>query len=260
MNYLQQYHLQPQILHNQRIGFAPHLHDEVEIVMLFKGSAILTHNGRQFPMQAGDCALLYPDCVHSYASNTAVDVGKFIFSPRGLPELEQIFAAGASLMPVIRREQLEHTGITELAAEILERYSDCTPMEQHAYLFLLAARLLPFCPPQASQKPGGTTLNRVLCYCREHCRSDLTLESVAAALFISPHHISHLFHCRLGMGFRDYVNLLRLNEAEILLRQSDRSVTEIASLCGFGSTRTLDRVFLRHRGMSPRDYRMKVVE
>ena len=95
----------------------------------------------------------------------------------------------------------------------------------------------------------------MLRYCRERYRSDLTLDSVAAALFISPHHISHLFNHRLGMGFRDYVNLLRLDEAEALLRQSDRSVTEIASLCGFGSTRTLDRVFLRHRGMSPRDYR-----
>ena len=255
MNYLQQYHQQPQILHNQRIGFAPHLHDEVEIVVLFKGSAVLTHNGRQFPMQAGDCAFLYPGCVHSYASETAVDVGKFIFSPHGLPELEQTFAAGVSLTPVIRREQLTDTGIPELAAEILERYSRCTPMEQHAYLFLLAARLLPFCPPQEPPEPGGTPLNRVLRYCRERYRSDLTLDSVAAALFISPHHISHLFNHRLGMGFRDYVNLLRLDEAEALLRQSDRSVTEIASLCGFGSTRTLDRVFLRHRGMSPRDYR-----
>ena len=255
MNYLQQYHQQPQILHNQRIGFAPHLHDEVEIVVLFQGSAVLTQNGQRFPMEAGDIAFLYPGCVHGYASETAVDVEKFIFSPRGLAELEQALAAGVAQTPVIRQEQLAGTGITALATEILERYDRCTPAEQHAYLFLLAARLLPLCPPQESREQTGTTLNRVLDHCRAQYHSDLTLESVAAALFISPNHIFHLFHHRLGMGFRDYLNLLRLEEAETLLRQTDRSVTEIASLCGFGSTRSLDRAFLRHRGMSPRDYR-----
>ena len=162
MNYLQQYHQQPQILHNQRIGFAPHLHDEVEIVVLFQGSAVLTQNGQRFPMEAGDIAFLYPGCVHGYASETAVDVGKFIFSPRGLAELEQALAAGVAQTPVIRREQLAGTGITALATEILERYNRCTPAEQHAYLFLLAARLLPLCPPQESREQTDVlTIHRI---------------------------------------------------------------------------------------------------
>lgn len=255
MNYLQQFHGQPQIIRNQQIDFAPHLHDELEIVALFEGSAVLTANGQRFSMQAGDFALVYPGCVHGYASETAVDVGKCIFSPRGLPELERVLAAGLPRTPVIRQKQLVGTGIPELAAEILDRYAHCTAPEQQAYLFLLAARLLPFCPPREQREQTGTTLCRVMDYCREHYGSDVTLAEAAAALYVSPSHLSHLFSHKLGMCFRDYVNLLRLDRAETLLRQSDCSITEIAGQCGFGSVRSFDRAFLRHRGMTPREYR-----
>ena len=86
MNYFHQYHTETQIIHNQKICFAPHLHDEVEIITLFRGSASLTADGLSYTLSAGDFVIIFPDVVHGYAFENNVDVGKFIFSPGTVPE------------------------------------------------------------------------------------------------------------------------------------------------------------------------------
>lgn len=87
MNYLHQHHDGPQILHNQKIHFELHLHSEVEIIALYKGSASLSVDGKSYRMGAGDFLIVFPESLHSYAAEADVDVGKFIFSPEIIPEL-----------------------------------------------------------------------------------------------------------------------------------------------------------------------------
>ena len=48
MEYFHQYHTGPQVIHNKRISYAPHLHDELEIITLFDGSAMLTVDGADY--------------------------------------------------------------------------------------------------------------------------------------------------------------------------------------------------------------------
>ena len=87
MDYFHQYHTETQIIHNQKICFAPHLHDEVEIIALFRGSASLMADGLTYTLSAGDFVIIFPDVVHSYTLENDVDVGKFIFSPDAVPDL-----------------------------------------------------------------------------------------------------------------------------------------------------------------------------
>jgi AraC-like DNA-binding protein len=60
---------------------------------------------------------------------------------------------------------------------------------------------------------------------------------------------------RIKINFCSYINILRVNEACSLLQQSDKSIIEIAEESGFSSLRTFNRAFLRHVGISPREYR-----
>lgn len=56
------------------------------------------------------------------------------------------------------------------------------------------------------------------------------------------------------MPFRQYINRLRVNAAERLLRETDRSITDIAAAAGFSGIRTFNRAFHLNTGMSPRTY------
>ena len=53
----------------------------------------------------------------------------------------------------------------------------------------------------------------------------------------------------------EYIHSLRVEDAKVLLMQTNQSVTDIAEELGFGSIRTFNRVFLEKTGMSPREYR-----
>ena len=56
------------------------------------------------------------------------------------------------------------------------------------------------------------------------------------------------------MPFRQYINRLRVNAAEQLLREGGCSITDIAAAAGFSGIRTFNRAFHLNTGMSPRAY------
>lgn len=63
------------------------------------------------------------------------------------------------------------------------------------------------------------------------------------------------FQSCFGMSYKEFVSLLRLKEAMILLEQSDLSIEKISTKVGFGTIRTFQRQFQSKYNMSPKTYR-----
>ena len=101
MSFFHEYHGEPRIIHNQKIRFEPHLHYELEIIVLFRGRVSLTVGGAEYSMSEGDILIVFPNTVHSYTSEEGVDVGKFIFSPDFLPEIRDVLGASYPKQPII---------------------------------------------------------------------------------------------------------------------------------------------------------------
>ncbi|PWL81714.1 MAG: hypothetical protein DBY18_02965 [Clostridia bacterium] len=254
LEFFHQYNKEALVVCNDRIRYAPHLHSDAEIVALFAGRATLLLDGVEYTLEAGDFAVIFPNRIHSYRADDAVTVGKFIFSPRDLPPLTEIFETQRPQTPVIRAARLRDSGIPQLAQEILSAYADAAPAVRRAYLMLLSAKLVTLCAPEKTQDGDNTAVLRVLAYCEKSFAEPLTLDSVAHALFLSKSYISHIFSDKIGMPFRQYINRLRVNAAERLLRETDRSITDIAAAAGFSGIRTFNRAFHLNTGMSPRAY------
>lgn len=255
MNYFHQYHTEPQIIHNQKICFAPHLHDEIEIITLFRGSASLMADGLGYMLSAGDFVIIFPDVVHSYTLENDVDVGKFIFSPDTVPDLIPILKNERPKSPVIKYEKVSKTNLGALAGEILLSYKSSSVPVQKAYLLLLAGKLLELCEFEERKALNDSIIIKIFDYCKQNFRSDITLTDVANALFVSKSYISHIFCCKLKINFRSYINILRINEAASLMRQDNITVTEAAQRSGFGSIRTFNRAFFKHMGTTPKEYK-----
>lgn len=98
-------------------------------------------------------------------------------------------------------------------------------------------------------------INEVKKYIQEHRSFNITSEDVCKALSCSRSHISHQFKSQTGMSIREYITVLRLNDAKHLLKYSDLSITEIAFTVGFGSSNYFTNVFKKDTGMSPGTYR-----
>lgn len=84
---------------------------------------------------------------------------------------------------------------------------------------------------------------------------DLSLRRLADKVGASPNYISQTLNDHLGVSFFDFVNGFRVDEAEALLRTTDRSVTDIALEVGFNSRSTFNAAIRKHRNASPTEMR-----
>lgn len=87
---------------------------------------------------------------------------------------------------------------------------------------------------------------------------DISLDELAAEARLSPFHFARMFKQSLGVPPRVYLTRIRVDRACELLETTDLSVTEIAFEVGYSTAQGLARVFLKHRHMSPTDYRRAV--
>lgn len=90
---------------------------------------------------------------------------------------------------------------------------------------------------------------------RSRFSEDISLDELAAEARLSSFHFARMFKQSVGVPPRVYLTRLRVEKASELLEQTDLPVTEIAQEVGYSSNQVLARVFIKHRHMSPSDYR-----
>ena len=92
-------------------------------------------------------------------------------------------------------------------------------------------------------------------YMDAHYAEPLSRESVAQAFYLSPNYLSHLFQKCGPMGFNEYLNHIRLEQARMLLKGHDMKVKDIAHACGFADSNYFCRLFRKTTERSPSEYR-----
>lgn len=98
-------------------------------------------------------------------------------------------------------------------------------------------------------------LLQVLDYIHDHLNQDIKLVDLAALIGMSQFHFSHVFKQSMGMAPYQYLLQQRIERAKQLLKQTDRSIMDIAFLCGFNSHSHLSRQFRQMTGTTPKAYR-----
>ena len=83
----------------------------------------------------------------------------------------------------------------------------------------------------------------------------LDVRAIAAVAHISPAHFSRCFRAVFGESPHHYLQRRRVERSMFLLRESDRTVTEICFDVGFNSLGTFSRTFRAIVGQTPSDYR-----
>ncbi len=99
-------------------------------------------------------------------------------------------------------------------------------------------------------------LRQVLDYINEHLDRDINLSDLAELLGISQFHFSHLFKQSLGKSPYQYLLQQRIERAKQLLKQTNRSIMDIALECGFSSHSHLSKQFRQLTGITPKAYRV----
>lgn len=81
------------------------------------------------------------------------------------------------------------------------------------------------------------------------------IRDLAAAAGMHPDHLARAFRLRFGMPIGSYLRRLRLEWAATRLETSDATISAIALAAGFADQSHFTRLFKRHTGLTPREYR-----
>ena len=84
----------------------------------------------------------------------------------------------------------------------------------------------------------------------------LDVKALAAVAFVSPAHFSRSFRTVFGETPHRYLQRRRVERSMFLLRETDRSVTDVCFDVGFTSLGTFSRTFTRIVGEAPSAYRL----
>ena len=98
-------------------------------------------------------------------------------------------------------------------------------------------------------------LKQMLGFIREHFAEDISPADIAAAAGVCERECFRCFKQELGTTPLSSLTDFRVRKAAELLRETDRSVTDIAAACGFATSSYFGKVFRRRMNLSPLAYR-----
>lgn len=239
------------------LGFGAHLHKELEIVFMLSGESLAYLDSKAYRLKPGDLFISFPNKVHYYETFMEEDYFIMIVSPELFPDYAKTLLKMVPESPVIPAERLPD-GLADLLGTALNVYHS----EKHyreeitkGYLNVFLGEVLPLFTYKDAQNRNSDMLSAILAYCMQNYTESITLDSMATALHASKYYISRLFSEKIKIGFNDYLNMLRINDAKERLLKTDDSVTQIGIAVGYNTIRSFNRAFLSQVGMQPRQYR-----
>lgn len=145
-----------------------------------------------------------------------------------------------------------------IADQVLRRLSQIkTVTEIPALVSEAALRLCEMVRETKRQDTGNVHVEKAKHYLTDHLTQEIRTEDIAAAVGLSPYHLSRLFKTHTGLTLREYLTKERIEAAKQLLAATDRTIPQIASLLRFCDQSYFTMVFRRQTGQTPGEYKKK---
>ena len=256
-----------------RKGFStmstPHFHPFFEIYYLLQGERTYFINGNIYTARRGDMILVNPYDVHRTTSSDVQEFERILinFSEQFIPA--NSVPSGPQFLPFVQGSRLIRFSMKEQPAiehMIREMLSECENQADGYvdYVKSLLHQLLIKVyrhstdgkqEPLQFAHPMYQKISEIATHLNDHFQENITLEQIAKQFYISTSYLSRVFKKITGFHFREYLQLIRVKEAQRLLRETHEKVLTIAEKTGFEHVAHFNTTFKKVTGMTPLRYR-----
>ncbi len=255
-------------------------HDFWELVYVDKGRLEVVADDQGYELQQGQVIFHKPNEFHNlYADGTVapnVVILSFVSHSPAMAEFEN------KITPITARQR-------ELLARIIEegRRAFSGPLgdpytvqmvrdpeapfgsEQLIVLYLetlLIDMIRNETPADERPKPSSSIktrsnndlVNRIIHHMETHLSDNLSFSSICHFSAQSATNLKMIFKSVTGQGVMEYYRHLKIEQAKILLRESNGNITQIADALGYTSVQYFSRHFKQATGMTPREYTLSI--
>lgn len=237
-----------------------HWHSAIEIFAIFEGKLRFFLNEEEYVLEAGEFVLINSNEVHS------------IFSPKPnhtivlqipVTAFEHYYTSEAFISfshePSVQDERL-----MELIRKMCETYvkQECgyeffVQSEFYRLLYWLVKeyRIEEVSPEAVRSYKKLNHLTDITDYIKENYQKELSLESLAETFGYSPTYLSKMFQKYAKIGYRDYLQNIRLERAYRELIGTEHMLSEIAANHGFANSKAFAKAFRKKYHVLPSEYR-----
>ena len=102
-------------------------------------------------------------------------------------------------------------------------------------------------------------VDKIIQYMNEHMDEDVGQKVIAEKFKMHPGYFSRLFKETTGETFSGYFSRIRIERGAQLLKDERKKIREISNSVGFSNTAHFTAVFRKYTGLSPTDYRQRMI-
>lgn len=233
--------------------YAMHLHADLELVWLRRGTLTLRLRDRTEALEAGMFALILPHELHAYATPDHSEAFVCVFSGDYVPAFLHTLGGRRG-----RRSAFQ--GTDALRAMVEDAFFAGTmqsELELKAVFYAACARFLREVPLEERPSAETDMLERLIRYVEENFREDISMASAAQALGYNRSYLSRQFHQAMGVNFRSFINYQRVQYVVHQMHAGAANISELALASGFQNLRSFNRAFKAMMGDAPRAFRKK---
>lgn len=250
-----------------------HWHDEIEIIVIKKGTGVVTVDLSSYTVKSGDIIIVFSGQLHSIEQKDdyIMEYENILFRPELLKSsgqdkcsdsfVQMLFSGKSNVSTVINHELDFHSELQSLINAIDNLCSSRTYGYQLAvkgYLFRIIYVLISAGNTEkqsTGRKKSLEKIKTILTYISENYQNPISIEEISAHCYYSKSYFMRFFKENMGVGFIQYLNDYRLEIAAKLLHETDSNIIEIASAAGFENLSYFNRSFKKKYGISPGNYR-----
>ncbi len=219
--------------------------------LVTSGEAILKFSGNEYPLKEGTLFFFFSGVPYEIEGDETFRYTYISFMGTGIPEFL------AELGITIKNSVFQgFSQLKELWLGSIIRVNSINANVLTESVLLNTLSYIAQNTEKAEQnKNSENLLNVIVDYVDTHFhQKDITLRKVADIFSYTEKYLSHFFKSKMGIGFNEYVNKLRLQYALDLIEKGADSVTEIALKCGFADPLYFSKFFKKNMGKSPTEY------
>ncbi len=237
-----------------------HSHNFFEIFYLLEGECRFLLKDSVYQLGRGDLVFIAPGELHhaTYPGGATCEMVTLLFKREHvtIPQFSDTHSFMGSVPALYQKEFQALLGKMLSEASQIDEYSSCFLQCYLTEVLLLLMRhsVMNEVEPEFLNSRDADILLATR-YIYKNFKKHLTLEEVSRVASLSPTYFSRKFKQVTGMGFKEYLNYVRLKHAQAALLTTDSTITDIALEYGFNDSNYFKDLFKKVYGKPPREYR-----
>ncbi len=245
--------------------FGLHWHDRIELLRIKKGKLLIRVKEEEKVLQADEMAIVCPCQLHKgIALEDDTEYNVIMFN---IEDFSNATTVSKKFLKPIANSIITFNNFTsdkeliKLADEIVEFHKKMpliNPLQIHGCVYNLLGQFYLKCSPeQIIHNPSDEKFNAVIDYINKNYIEKITTKNLSEMFGYDEAYFCRKFKKVTGIPAMKYINILRLEQAQHLLKRSDEEIGTIATKCGFSDISYFTQSFHSHCGMSPTDFRKR---